>query len=241
MKLNITEVLKLLYYITLFIPLLPILFFLLFKIKSKERTVWVIFIYILYYFVHELVSFYLQTRDTNFIFNLFALYTIAEFTFISYYYYLVFEGKKAIKRIIIFVVLAFLTFAISNLVFSKNMESWDSFAIGIESLIIILFSAYFLFTKIKTGQSLKIYTTFHFWVAVTFILYFSGTFFFNIMAESMRKNPDYQTLYRFINIGFLILKNVLLAVAMTMQVSKTVPQNDLVPDLDEDFLLNKIQ
>ncbi|MEO6682491.1 MAG: hypothetical protein ABIN48_06660 [Ginsengibacter sp.] len=54
------------------------------------------------------------------------------------------------------------------------------------------------------------------------------------MAETMRRNPDYQVLYYIINSGFAILKYVLLAVAMTMKVKKP---KDQLSDLDDNLFL----
>jgi hypothetical protein len=58
------------------------------------------------------------------------------------------------------------------------------------------------------------------------------------MAESMRRNPEYQMLYFGINIGFNILKNVLLAVAMTMKLK--IIKSPL-PDLDDDLFFKNAQ
>jgi hypothetical protein len=124
------------------------------------------------------------------------------------------------------------------LTLSKDAEYWDSIAIGVESLIILIFSSYYLFIKIKRTNNLSFYTKFHFWIAITFLLYFSGTFFLNIMAETMRRNPDYQMRYFGINIGFNILKNVMLAIAMTMKLNSTKNPS---PNLDDDFFLKNAQ
>ena len=106
---------------------------------------------------------------------------------------------------------------------------------GIGSLIIIILAVYFIFAQIKKANNLSIYTKFHFWVAVTFVVYFSGTFFLNIMAESMRENRDYQMLYIYINIGSILIKNVLLAVAMTMNLPKVEEMS--LPELDDHLFL----
>ena len=36
------------------------------------------------------------------------------------------------------------------------------------------------------------YSTFNFWVVITFLIYFSGTFFLYILAESMGKDVAFQ-------------------------------------------------
>lgn len=232
---------KLFLYIGPFSPLLPILFFLLFKIKSKERSVWVIFLYTVYCLVNELISYYLQAIDSYYILHFFATFTLVEFSFISYFFYKLFKVNPILRKIITLSWILFTAYGTTKIVFSHELETWDSLQIGIGSLLILLYSSYFLFSKIKSGQTLEIYTTFHFWVAVTFLIYFSGTFFLNIMTQAMRKNPDYQLIYFVINNGFNILKNVLLAVAMVMKVNKISLKAAMPPDTNDELILQKVQ
>lgn len=229
---------KLFLYIGFLAPLLPLLFFLLFKRKSQERAVWVILFYILYCAINEFISYYFQQIASPLIFYLFPLFTIIEISFISLYYYLLFESKKNTRKLILLSWFSFSVYAFFNIIFPTKNQFWDSIPMGIESLIILVLSSYYLFIKIKRTNNLSFYTNFYFWVAVTFLLYFSGTFFLNIMAESMRRNPEYQMLYFGINIGFNILKNVLLAVAMTMKLK--IIKSPL-PDLDDDLFFKNAQ
>ena len=226
---------KLLLYTVTFIPLLPLLFFLLFKRKSKEKTVWVIFFYILYCALNEFINLYLQQIDSPFVLYLFNVFTIVEFSFICYYFAILFKDKKSIKNIIQFLWIGFILYALFNFALREGPKSWDSTAMGIGSLIIIILAVYFIFVQIKKSNNLSIYTKFHFWVAATFVIYFSGTFFLNIMAESMRRNPDYQMLYFYINIGSNLIKNILLAVAMTMHLPKM--EQTSLPELDDHLFL----
>lgn len=225
---------KLLLYTVTLIPLLPLLFFLLFKRKSEEKAVWVIFFYVLYCALNEFINLYLQQIDSGFVLYLFSVFTIVEFSFISYYFLLLFKDKKNIKSLIKVLWFGFTIYAMLNITLRTGPKSWDSIAMGIGSLIIIILAVYFIFVQIKRTNNLSVYTKFHFWVAVTFVVYFSGTFFLNIMAESMRRNPDYQMLYFIINIGFNILKNAMLAVAMTMKLSSIERK---IPELDDHLFL----
>ena len=61
------------------------------------------------------------------------------------------------------------------------------------------------------------------------------------MAETWRKNPEYQTMYSIISMAFIVLKNILLTVAITKDVNKINPAPITTPNLDEDYLLNRIQ
>lgn len=229
---------KTLLYIGLWAPLLPLLFFILFKRKSKEKAVWVIFFYILYCAVNEFINLYLQQINSNWVLHLFNVFTIVEFSFISYYFLLIFKDKTKTQKVIKVLWMIFTIYVITNILLNKWSKSWDSIAIGLESLIIIILSVYYIFIQIKRTNSLSIYTKFHFWIAFSFVVYFSGTFFLNIMAESMRRNPEYQMLYFYINIGSNFLKNVLLAVAMTMTLPKL--EKTKLPELDDHLFFKNV-
>ena len=226
---------KILLYIGLLAPLLPLLFFLLFKRKAKEKAVWVIFFYVLYCAINEFVNLYLQQINSNWVLHFFNVFTIVEFSFISYYFLLIFKNETKTQNVIKFLWIVFTIYVISNIFLNKWPKVWDSIAIGVESLIVIILCVYYVFIQIKRTNPLTIYTKFHFWVAVTFVVYFSGTFFLNIMAESMRRNPDYQMLYFYINIGSNIMKSILLAVAMTMHLPKV--EEATLPELDDHLFI----
>jgi hypothetical protein len=233
---KIITILKLLLYTGIFSTLLPLIFFLLFKRNNKEKELKVILFYILYCIVNEGLSFYFQiTRSTNTTI-LFALYNIVEFSFLGYFFYLIFR-KQIEKKITFYIGISYILFASIDFIYFNKWKAFDSFASGIESIIIILLCIYFLFSQIKGSNSLLIYSTFNFWVVITFLIYFSGTFFLYLIADSMRENVYFQKLYFIINISFNILKNILLCVAMTMKINHTIDKQPTpsLPELDDDI------
>jgi len=119
------------------------------------------------------------------------------------------------------------------------LKAFDSFTSGIECIIIIVFCIYYLFYQIKGSNNLLIYSTFNFWVIITFLIYFSGTFFLYIFTESTFKDIHFQKLYFVINISFNILKNILLSVAMCMKTNDTNKLATSYPQLDDEVLFYK--
>lgn len=200
-------------------PVIPLVSFLIFKRKEKGRTLRVVLLYILYCIANECMSFYLQNivRSSDILY-LFLLFTIVEYSFFCYFIHAALP-PGLVKKSIIFIWISFLLVAFIDYFLVNNGQEWDSLPSGIESIIIILLCIYYLFTQIKGSISLLIYSTFNFWVVITFLFYFSGTFFLYIMTESMRENADFQKQYFIINIVFNILKNILLAIAMTMRLN----------------------
>jgi hypothetical protein len=201
-------------------------FFLLFKRNSKEKTLRVIFFYIVYCIINEALGYYFhQIRQNTFI--LFDIFTVVEFSlFVLFYYYALSEGfmKKAIFPIW----LCFLIFASIHLFLVNNLNTFDSITSGVETILIILMCIYYLVVQIKGSNNLVVYSTTNFWTIITFLIYLCGTFFLYIMAENMIDNKNFQRHYLIINSAFNVLKNILLSVAMLMktnQVPDQIPKN----------------
>jgi hypothetical protein len=101
-----------------------------------------------------------------------------------------------------------------------------------------MLSMAYLFSQVRSNNSLLVYSTFNFWVVISFFIYFSGTFFLYLMTEKMMVNISFQKMYFIINISFNILKNLLLCVAMTMKLNGVVKeQKKIIPDLGEDLFI----
>jgi hypothetical protein len=121
------------------------------------------------------------------------------------------------------------------------MNSFDSFATGVESIFIIIMSIYYLAVQIRGTNNLFVYSTSNFWVIITFLIYLSGTFFLYIMAENMIKDKAFQIQYIVINSVFNLLKNILLSVAMLMKpapVNAIAKKNNNMDDIFSHKLKN---
>ena len=235
MVLNRPAILLSIIYTSTFSHLLPFVFFLLFKRNNKEKTLRVIFFYILYCIINEVLGYYLHMIHLDISFFLFALFTVVEFTFFClFYHYAVTPGlmKKAIFPIWI----CFLIFALTDFFLINNRKVFDSITSGIESNLIILMCIYYLIVQIKGSNNLLVYSTTNFWIIITFLIYMSGTFFLYIMAENMINDRTFLIQYTIINSAFNILKNILLSVAMLMKSDSVKTQ--LIKNNDRDDLLS---
>lgn len=172
--------------------------------------------YILYCIINEALGYYLYHTNFGILLVVYAFYTVAEFSFFCFfYYYLLPHGlmKKAVFPIwSIFFVFACIDFFLIN-----QMNAFDSFTSGIESILIILFCIYYLVVQLKGTNNLFVYSTTNFWIIITFLIYLSGTFFLYLMAESMIQDKSFLIQYAVINSAFNIIKNILLSVAMLMK------------------------
>ena len=215
------------------------MFYLLFKRKSKQKSLRVILFYILYCILNEGANYYLQRIQSEKYIYLLYSFTIVEYTFFSYFIYLS-TPENVIKKAIPFLWVSFVAYELIDLIFINKGVGFDSFAIGIECIIILFLCISYLFIQLRGSNSLLIYSTFDFWVVITFLIYFSGTFFLYILAQSMGRDVAFQRQYFIINISFNILKNILLSVAMAMKLSDTVNrQRSDIPKLDDELFFNQ--
>lgn len=193
--------------------------------------------YLIYCLANDGTSYYLQSINSEYFLWLLYSFTILEYSFVCYFIYLAIP-KNFIKKITPFLWIGFVLLAVADILYFNKGYKFDSFTIGIESIIIFLLCIYYLFSQIKGSNSLLIYSTFNFWVVIAFLIYFSGTFFLYLLTNRMVSNPSFQKLYFIINISFNILKNILLSVAMTMKLNDTVnQQKTVIPELDDDFFI----
>jgi len=214
-------------------------FYLLFKKNSKEKSLRVILFYILYCIFNEALSFYLQSIHSETFLILLYSFTILEFSFFSLFIFVIIPDS-VVKQIIPYLWLSFIIFYFIDLVFVNKGRGFDSIAMGIECILVLSMCISYLFLILRKSNNLFIYSTFEFWVVITFLIYFSGTFFLYILAESMRDNLAFRKQYFIINISFNLLKNLLLSIAMTMKLSNTVKQQkNTLPDLDDDFFISE--
>ena len=213
---NLPAILNFIRYTSLFSSLLPLVFFLLKKIHSKEKSLKVIFYYILYCTINDATVYYLFEIRSQTIFVVLALFSLAEFTFFCLFYSYVLP-PGLMKRSISVIWTLFFLFAIFDFFFINKTGSFDSTTVGVESLLTILMCIYYLMVQIKGSNDLFVYSTSNFWIIITFLIYLSGLFFLYIMAENMIASRAFKIQYTIINSVFNILKNVLLSVAMLMK------------------------
>lgn len=88
----------------------------------------------------------------------------------------------------------------------------DSIPIGVETILILLYSFYFLYEEMNNTNVLFLYNKYQFWVVIGFMLYLSGCFFMYIFANQLPQEMVNE--YWFIIDIFLILKNVLFSIAI---------------------------
>jgi hypothetical protein len=116
------------------------------------------------------------------------LYIWSTFTFVEYLIFtlIIWQSIKnlSIKRMIIYASAAFIVFTtIYNI--ATNFRRIDSIPIGVETILILVFSFYFLYEQMNDTSSLFIYSKYQFWIIIGFMIYLAGSFFVFILANFM--------------------------------------------------------
>jgi hypothetical protein len=164
--------------------LVIILFLIFFRKTKHEKGLLAITCYCLLDSVLNLMVKYVNVNIT------WRLYIWSTFTFIEYltFTYIIWSTLKnpLVKRLIVYISALFIVFTtLYNIV--TNFKSIDSIPIGIETILILLFSFYYLYEQMNNTVNLFIYSTYKFWIIIGFMIYLAGSFFIYILASAMEQ------------------------------------------------------
>jgi hypothetical protein len=186
------------------------------KKSLRDTGLWVIFIYLCYGVVTEAINtYYNLVYDDNPYFN-FDLFSIVEYILLTIYIRRIVRNKT-FKTIILVSLVLFVPYATYNL-FGPYYKKFDSVSTSLESILLIIYAIFYLFEQITKPNHIFFYSIPEFWVIVTILLYFSGTFFLGLYASGLLDtDKDFHYGYQLIGASFDILKNLLLGVAMVVK------------------------
>ena len=198
-------------YLASYSHFLPIIFFLLFFRKSSSRRVlWIIVIYSLYNYLTDLGLIYLNHKPTRVF--LYSSFTFFEFILFTSAIYLIINNRGFRKFIVAISILFTVFILIYN--FYVKVVGIDSIPIGIEAIIILILSFYYLYEQMKDPENLFVYSRFSFWVVLGMMLYLAGSFFIYIYASRL-DDSEVGKYWIFTNI-FSIIKNIFFTIAILL-------------------------
>jgi hypothetical protein len=145
----------------------------------------------------------------------FTVYTSIEYIFFTAMISFNIKNRK-IRFSILILSVCFFIFQIFYYRDVKTPMTIDSVPIGIESILIIVYSFYFFFEQLKKTETL-IYENFFFWVSIGMILYLSGTFFIYLLSNTMSSKELHE--YWFITYVFDIIKNTFFVISLLIYIS----------------------
>lgn len=213
--------------------LLPLIVFFFQPNRKKNQLSWVVFFYIAYCLMNEILmavmSFYsIDERFPNSQPAVYAIFTIIEYCFFSFYLYQLLRNN-IFKKFLIYSSCFFLLIAFYNLytIISNTQANnlIDTIPVSTSALILIIFSILYLFEEIQSPKIGFIYENPAFWVTVGIMIYFSGTFFLFLQYSdlSISDKRNFWT----INLICVILKNIFITVSFLLKPNKKSTSFDL--------------
>ena len=159
-------------------------------------------------------------------FILWNSFDLIQFTFLSYFFYIIIENRL-VRTLIIF---SFLIFLVVFFTYSSNNQVQFNSPIGATgSIIILVLSIYYLIMAIKpSAEPINIFTPL-FLVVLTVLLFDTSTLFLYVVANKLTQNElnKYWSINHYTN----IITDILYSMAFLMfhfQKRKLTPENHIV-------------
>lgn len=156
---------------------------------------------------------------------LYELFTVVESVAFIGFLFLQIKNRE-VKKAALMIGGAFILFSFLYPYFYKDEKLIDSVPIGVETIIIMVFSFYFLYERTNDTTTLYIYSIPPFWIVIGMVLYLAGSFFIYLFASSLNKEEvlKYWSLTNF----FGFIKNVLfmIGIIVNSKPPKTLPHSD---------------
>jgi len=189
--------------------ILPLILGLLFLRKINNPALRVIFIYIIYVLINDIVILILWSNDLSIAIPL-SLFTVLEYSLFALYFYHLADSAK-FRRFILFLSIIFYAFALISFIFFGKSKGFDALPATLEAFLIIIFCIYYFYDQLNKPQISFIYSTFHFWITIGIFIYVAGTFFlfvqYTILSDNERNN------FWIITLISNILKNILFSIS----------------------------
>lgn len=201
-------------YLAFFSDLLPCLLFFIFLKKSTSiKPLWIVTIYCVYDFLTNIGLLYLDHKPSRvFLYSSFTFFEYAFFVWILF----LFIKNAVFKKFIIGSSLFFTIFIITYNLLVKVIGI-DSIPIGVEAILILIFSFYYLYEQMKDTETLFVYSRYSFWIVLGMMLYLAGSFFIYIYASQL--DPVQVGKYWIFTNIFSIIKNIFFAIAILLHIS----------------------
>ena len=180
-KIQIIE--KLFYYIVISsYLLLPLAYFFSKRIK-KDIIPIAILGYGIVCFILLLVFEYLPFSLRKYYFTTYTAFEYSTFAFIIWKNI----KTKGLKTSIVLLSICFFIFQITYLFFSKRIRL-DSIPIGIETILILIYSFFLFYEFSKKTDGGYIYNHYCFWLTIGILIYLGGSFFFYILFNNLSQS-----------------------------------------------------
>ncbi len=157
-----------------------------FRFRYLDRIKWILLVLLVISVGVAVIARYLWTLQENNL-HLLHFYTVAEFCGWSMIYYFLYD-TILMKRLILFLGIGFVIFAILNSLFLQDLTTFNSNSRSLESILLVLLSIGYYFKIFKEKKIIYLERSDRFWLNAASLIYFSGSFllfgFSNLLLQS---------------------------------------------------------
>jgi len=222
------------YTIVIFSYLILPLYFILSKARLKDKLMVLVALYGILFFALLFIYQIFESHIPNNYFQ--GIYTLLEYSFFSYIFW-VNTHNKTFKKLIIVVSILFSLYQFFYIT-SVKFERLDSISIGIETILVFIYIFYFFYEFSKNTKDFFIYNHYGFWLAVGILIYLGGSFFFYILINYLDENE----VAKFGRMTYVaeIIKNLLFAFSIYIYkkhpLKQTSNHSKKIPNLDMNLI-----
>jgi hypothetical protein len=184
----------------------------------KETSVAFLTLYIL---LDLLLNYYNRNIDEGWFSYIWSTFTFVEYSIFTYFLWVNIKNKN-IKSFLFYASIVFIVFTTAYNI-KTNFQKIDSLPIGIETILIIVYSFYYLYEQLNDTSNFFIYTKYQFWIIIGFLIYLAGSFFIFIYASKLANDNSFKK-YWFITNGFYAVMNILFIIAFCMRAKNKKPK-----------------
>lgn len=182
----------------------------LFNHNWKQRPKWVIFILTCIGLIADVYGYKMAVsyQPNAWLINLF---TFTEFTFLSYFFFLIIKERR-IRFLTKIFYLCFIIFWIIRNFFILNIFQFDYISQNSEFIFIFSYCLIYFYERIRNIDSIQLYKNYQFWIVSALFIYCAVTFFSFMVVISNSSNADVRAFEFLIRVGNII-KSILITIA----------------------------
>jgi hypothetical protein len=205
------------YLIYVFDLLIIIQVLFLFSKKIDRKILWLLFVYCVVNSSCNLIQTLFTFRHSGEYLILLG-FTLIEYFILALFFVLITNNKKFHKVIYLFSSL-FLVIVLLNYDSGKS-QSIDSVPIGVETILVLIYSFYYLYEQMNIIDNSFIYNRYHFWMVIGVMTYLGGSFFIYIFTNQARS--EVLDDYWFLTYIFYIVKNIFFFIGLSIYSKPTI-------------------
>jgi hypothetical protein len=186
--------------------LILLLFVIFLKKTSKEKPLILITVYAL---LDILLNFFINIFSKELYSYIWSTFTFVEYSIFTYILWSNIK-RQSFRKFVLIISILFIVFTTAFNI-ATSFHNIDSIPIGVETILILVFSFYYLYEQMNDSNQLFIYSKYQFWIVIGFMIYLAGSFFVFLFASTLENKVVTQ--YWFLTNCFSVIMNILFAIA----------------------------